>query len=147
MPRRRCEHLRSSSGQGRSCHGTRFSSAQDIAQVGAGYAIRDNARPCKASATVKVKGTTIAAGHLSVPPGETSTLRLRLNATGRALLAAAHGHLKATLYLTITPRREPRAPDGAHGDRPMRDSRDLLLLPVGGMLRRRGVAQPVRESG
>jgi hypothetical protein len=58
--------------------------------------------PCKASATVKVKGTTIATGHLSVPPGGTSTLLLHLNATGRALLAAAHGHLKAILHLTIT---------------------------------------------
>jgi len=57
---------------------------------------------CKASGTVKVKGTTIATGHLSVPSGESSTLDLRLNATGRSLLTAAHGHLKATLHLTIT---------------------------------------------
>lgn len=38
-------------------------------------------------------------------PARTSrraTLDLRLNATGRSLLTAAHGHLKATLHLTIT---------------------------------------------
>jgi hypothetical protein len=63
---------------------------------------------CKASATVKVKGSMIASGHRSVPAGVTSILRLSLNASGRALLAAAHGHLKATLRLTIT---LPGAPD------------------------------------
>lgn len=57
---------------------------------------------CSARATLKVKGTTIATGHLSVPSGTTSTLGVPLNATGRKLLAAAHGRLKATLELTIT---------------------------------------------
>jgi hypothetical protein len=57
---------------------------------------------CKASASVKVKGTVIAGGHRYVPAGQTSSLRLELSAQGRALFAAAHGHLKAVLELTIT---------------------------------------------
>jgi len=57
---------------------------------------------CKASATVKAKGSTIASGHVNVPSGLSSTLSLALDATGRGLLAAAHGHLAATLSLTIT---------------------------------------------
>jgi hypothetical protein len=51
---------------------------------------------------VKVKGTVIARGHASVPSGTTAILDVKLNATGRALLKAAHGHLAATLRLTIT---------------------------------------------
>ncbi len=135
--------------------GTHFSSAQEIARIGAGYADFDNARvalapdgagfvtwedanglhvanleplagayarlivhhpaklelevtcespkaPCNVSAVVKVKGTTIATGHGVVASGSTATVDARLNATGRALLKAAHGHLKATLHLTIT---------------------------------------------
>ncbi len=58
--------------------------------------------PCVASAAVKVKGTVIARGHASVPSGTTAILDVKLNATGRALLKAAHGHLAATLRLTIT---------------------------------------------
>jgi len=57
---------------------------------------------CIAGAIVKVKGTTIAVGHGVVPSGLTSTLPVRLNATGRALLKSAHGHLHATLHLSIT---------------------------------------------
>ncbi len=57
---------------------------------------------CKASATVKAKGSTIASAHRSVPSGETSILSVALDATGRGLLAAAHGHLGATLVLVIT---------------------------------------------
>ncbi len=56
---------------------------------------------CKASASVKVKGTVIASGHRSVPSGRTSILLMVLGAKGRALLAAAHRHLRATLELTI----------------------------------------------
>jgi hypothetical protein len=58
--------------------------------------------PCKASARVTVKGSTIASGHRSVAAGLTSILRLPLDASGQALLAAHHGRLKATLRLTIT---------------------------------------------
>ncbi len=57
---------------------------------------------CVTTAVVKVKGTTIARGHALVASGWTVTLVLELNATGRALLKAAHGHLAATLHLTIT---------------------------------------------
>jgi hypothetical protein len=57
---------------------------------------------CEGRANLKVKGTTVAGGHRFVPAGETSSLRVELGATGQALLAAAHGRLKATLELTIT---------------------------------------------
>jgi hypothetical protein len=57
---------------------------------------------CKATASITVGTTTIATGQRLVLAGETSTLRLVLDASGQALLAAAHHHLKATLELTIT---------------------------------------------
>ena len=57
---------------------------------------------CIAAAIIKVKGTVIAVGHGVVPSGTTTTLPVRLNATGRALLKSAHGHLHATLHLSIT---------------------------------------------
>jgi hypothetical protein len=57
---------------------------------------------CTASANIKVGSTAIASGHRLVAAGETSDLRLALDATGQALLAKAHHHLKATLELTIT---------------------------------------------
>ncbi|MDE3069818.1 MAG: hypothetical protein KGJ43_03725 [Acidobacteriota bacterium] len=57
---------------------------------------------CRASAIVKVRGVTIASGHMSVPSGMTETLRLVLRASGRHLLAGHHGPLHATLELTIT---------------------------------------------
>ncbi len=57
---------------------------------------------CIAGAIVRVKGTIVAVGHGSVPSGTTTLLPVRLNATGRTLLQAAHGHLHATLHLTIT---------------------------------------------
>jgi hypothetical protein len=135
--------------------GARFSAAQDIAQIGSGYSILDNARvavaangtgfvtyqddgglhvadlnplttpykrlvahhhttleipvtceapkgACKASASVKVQGHTIARGQRTVHSGLTAILRLVLDANGQALLANAKGHLGATLKLTIT---------------------------------------------
>ncbi len=57
---------------------------------------------CKASASIRVGATTIGSGHRTVPAGQTSILLIRLSAKGRTLLAAAHGHLHATLKLTIT---------------------------------------------
>ena len=43
------------------------------------------------------KTTMIGTGTFSIPEGETTTVKLTLNAAGRALLSAAHGHLSATL--------------------------------------------------
>ncbi len=57
---------------------------------------------CKATATVRVKGSVIASAHRSVPSGLTSILSVPLSAAGRGMLAAAHGHLGATLELVIT---------------------------------------------
>ena len=57
---------------------------------------------CTASASLKVKGTVVARGHRSVQSGKTSILLMVVGAKGRALFAAAHGHLRATLELTIT---------------------------------------------
>jgi hypothetical protein len=135
--------------------GAHFSSAQQVANVGSGYAGGDDARvavaasgtgfvtfedsaglhaadfdtlaqpyrrlkahhhrvlelpvtceapkgSCKASAKVNAHGETIASGHVNVPSGTTGTLRVALRAKGRELLAHAHGHLGATLELTIT---------------------------------------------
>jgi hypothetical protein len=135
--------------------GAHFSSAQDIAHIGPGYADWDNARvalapdgegfvtwedseglhvanleavatpyarlvvhhgsliklevtcespkaACIAGAVIRVKGTIVAVGHGSVPSGTTALLPVRLNATGRTLLKAAHGHLHATLHLIVT---------------------------------------------
>jgi hypothetical protein len=135
--------------------GAHFSAAQDIAQIGSGWAGFDNARvavaangtgfvtwenagglhvadlnalpaaykrlvvhhhttlelpvtceaptgTCTASASIKAKGHTIARGHRTVGSGDTEMLRLVLDATGQTLLAAAKGHLGATLALTIT---------------------------------------------
>jgi len=135
--------------------GANFSAAQDIAQIGSGWAGFDNARvavapngtgfvtwedggglhvadlntlsvaykrlkvhhpftlelpvtceapkgSCKATASIKAKGFTIASGHLKVPSGRTLILRLVLHRRGRQLLAHAKGHLDATLKLTIT---------------------------------------------
>jgi hypothetical protein len=135
--------------------GAKFSAAQQIANVGSGYAGGDDARvavaangagfvtfedsgglhvadlntlaepyrrlavhhrttlelpvtceapkgACKASATVKVHGATLASGHITVASGVTGTLRLVLHRKGRRLLARAHRHLGAHLTLTIT---------------------------------------------
>ncbi|MGD1057294.1 MAG: hypothetical protein ABR992_07760 [Solirubrobacteraceae bacterium] len=135
--------------------GTHFSSAEDIARIGSGYADWDNARvalapdgegfvtweddaglhvanleplpatyarlvvhhhslielevtcespkaTCIAGAVIRVKGTVVAVGHGGVPSGTTTLLPVRLNATGRALLKAAHGHLHAKLHLIVT---------------------------------------------
>ncbi|MHB8491096.1 MAG: hypothetical protein ACYDA6_02630 [Solirubrobacteraceae bacterium] len=57
---------------------------------------------CKASARVRLKGHTIASGHLTVASGRTENLRLTLNSSGRSSFASAGGHLKATLTLTVT---------------------------------------------
>ena len=57
---------------------------------------------CKASAKIKVHGVVIARGSTTLPAGTTGTLRLVLHRKGRQLLAHAHGHLGASLELTIT---------------------------------------------
>jgi hypothetical protein len=43
--------------------------------------------------------TTIAIGRFSIPAGETSSVRLKLNAAGRLLLAAHHGRLNVNLTI------------------------------------------------
>jgi hypothetical protein len=57
---------------------------------------------CIAGAVIRVKGTVVAVGHGTVPSGTTTLLPVRLNATGRALFKAAHGHLHAKLHLIVT---------------------------------------------
>ncbi len=45
------------------------------------------------------KMTTIGTGSFSIPAGATATVKLTLNARGRALLSAGHGRLSATLTI------------------------------------------------
>jgi hypothetical protein len=47
----------------------------------------------------RVKTRTIAAGSFSIASGKVRTVTLKLNATGRALLAARHGRLGASLTI------------------------------------------------
>ncbi len=66
---------------------------------------------CDASATVRAKGSKIAAGHREVPSAMTRILTLRLNGKGRSLLSEARHHqLKAlvTLKLTRSPTKTER---------------------------------------
>ena len=42
----------------------------------------------------------IATASFSIPAGETQAVTIKLNATGRALLHAAHGHLSASVTIT-----------------------------------------------
>lgn len=46
--------------------------------------------------------TTIGTAKFSIAAGETATIKLTLNAAGRALLVAGHGHLSARLTLVQT---------------------------------------------
>jgi hypothetical protein len=48
------------------------------------------------------KTQTIATATFSIPLGKTVIIKLKLNATGRALLSAAHGRLNATLTILTT---------------------------------------------
>lgn len=45
----------------------------------------------------KAKAKTIGTATFSIPAGETATVKLALNSTGRSLLSADHGQLNATL--------------------------------------------------
>ena len=47
----------------------------------------------------KVKTETIGTASFSIAAGKTATVKFTLNATGRALLSAAHGHLAVTLTI------------------------------------------------
>ena len=47
----------------------------------------------------KAKTETIGTASFSIPAGKTAAVKLALNATGRALLNAAHRHLSATLTI------------------------------------------------
>jgi hypothetical protein len=50
------------------------------------------------------KTTTIGTATFSIPPGKTTTIDVKLNAVGRALLDADHGRLSAILtVLKSTP--------------------------------------------
>jgi hypothetical protein len=50
----------------------------------------------------KAKTETIGTASFSIPAGKTAAVKLALNATGRALLNAAHRHLSATLTILKT---------------------------------------------
>lgn len=63
---------------------------------------------CAARASIRVGKTTIAGGRRRVAAGETSILRLALDATGEKLFAAAGRRLKATLELKISHPGAPR---------------------------------------
>jgi hypothetical protein len=61
-----------------------------------------------ASQTVRLKGgkkkshrMAIGTANFSLTAGETGTVKIHLNATGRALLSAAHGHLPARLAIEV----------------------------------------------
>jgi len=47
----------------------------------------------------KAKMETIGTAAFSIPPNETTTIKLMLNAAGKALLGSDHGHLDATLSI------------------------------------------------
>ncbi len=49
--------------------------------------------------TAKTKTTTIGTATFSIPAGKTTTVAVKLNATGRVLLSAAYGHLSADLTI------------------------------------------------
>ena len=60
----------------------------------------------------KAKTETIGTASFSVPPGRTATIRLMLNAAGKALLGAGHGRLSATLSIL----KSSPAPSQTHTD-------------------------------
>jgi len=60
----------------------------------------------------KTKTTTIGTTTFSVPPGKTATIKLELNAAGKALLSADHGRLGATLSIL----KSSPAPSQTHTD-------------------------------
>jgi hypothetical protein len=47
----------------------------------------------------KAKTETVGTASFSIPAGKTVAIKLTLNAAGRALLGADHGHLGATLTI------------------------------------------------
>ncbi len=66
--------------------------------------------PCSGKLTLTVKRAsrkakeaastvTVGRGSFSISPGKTGIIRVKLNATGRAILSAAHGRLSATLTI------------------------------------------------
>lgn len=69
---------------------------------------------CSGKVTLHARGTagksrkrhtqteTIGTATFSITAGDTATINLTLNETGRALLSAAHGHLSATLTIIKT---------------------------------------------
>jgi len=77
---------------------------------------------CSGKLTLTVKGTTkrgekaktetIGTATFSIPPNETRSIKLTLNAAGRALLSADHGHLGATLSVL----KSSPAPSQTHTD-------------------------------
>ena len=58
------------------------------------------------------KTQDIGTATFSVPPGKSTTIKLKLTGTGRALLSAAHGHLSATLTIL----KSSPAPSQTHTD-------------------------------
>ena len=60
----------------------------------------------------KAKTETIGTATFSIPAGKTATIELKLNAAGKALLSADHGHLGATLSIL----KSSPAPSQTHID-------------------------------
>ncbi|HEY2142041.1 MAG TPA: hypothetical protein VGG98_08275 [Solirubrobacteraceae bacterium] len=60
----------------------------------------------------KAKTETIGTAAFSISPGNTATVRLKLNAVGRSLLGMAHGHLSASLTVL----KSSPAPSQTHTD-------------------------------
>jgi secreted trypsin-like serine protease len=50
----------------------------------------------------KTHTVTIGTANFALGAGKTGTVKIRLNATGRALLSAAHGHLPASLSIEVS---------------------------------------------
>jgi len=53
--------------------------------------------------TTKTKTLTFGTATFSIPADKTAAITVKLNATGRALLSAAHGHLSANLTILKSP--------------------------------------------
>jgi hypothetical protein len=56
----------------------------------------------KTRAKGKSKAEAIGGATFSIPPGKATTIKLTLNALGKTLLSAGHGHLGATLRILMS---------------------------------------------
>ncbi len=74
--------------------------------------VRRSGKGAKRSGRRAAKTVRVAVAPYAIPPGKTTTVGLKLDAFGRALLVAGHGRLSATLNVL----EAPPGPSQAHGE-------------------------------